>query len=489
MQVFLTQKFTIKKRKIRYLITNSLLFLLMIAVIGFSQNITDREITLAVEDALNYEEGVDAILIDVDTNEGIVELSGFTSNLLSKEQAAEVARTIKGVRSVVNEIVVRGTIRSDEVIKLDVEKALLNDPATESYEITTTVSEGVVTLKGTVQSWQEKQLATEVAMGVKGVKGVSNELILEYPESRPDLEIKQDVEGRLRSDVWIDEWLIDVTVNNGDVYLVGTVGSAQEKRWAMADAWVMGVKSVNADDLEINWWLEEDEKRDKKYAHRTDEEIKDAVIDALIYDPRVLAVNIDVEVENSVVTLTGVVDNLKAKMVAAEDASHTTGVIRVKNYVRTRPDELVVDEILAGKVTDAFIRDPYLEIHDIVVTAFNGRVFLNGEVNTLFEKEHAEDVAGGVIGVVDVVNNLEYRPVTVAKTDWELKEDIQRGLFWSPLIDEDDITVFVEDGTVTLSGEVDNINKRITASDIAYDAGADWVKNEIEVEGVPEINQ
>jgi osmotically-inducible protein OsmY len=416
MQLFFNQKTKIKQWGSQRIFSTTLLFILMFIMMGLSQNLTDWDITLAVEDALNYEEGVDAILIDVETNQGVVELSGFTSNLLSKERAAKVARTIKGVRSVINEIVVRGTVRSDEVIKLDVEKALLNDPATESYEITTTVSEGVVALKGTVQSWQEKQLATEVAMGVKGVKGVNNKLIIEYPESRPDLEIKQDIEGRLRSDVWIDEWLIDVTVKNGDVHLIGSVGSAQEKRWAMADAWVMGVKSVSADGLGINWWLEEEKQRDKKFVHKSDNKIKDAVIDALI-------------------------------------------------------------------------RDPYLEIHDIVVTAFNGRIFLNGEVNTLSEKEHAKDVAEGVIGVIDLVNNIEYRPVTVAKSDWELKQDIHQGLFWNPLINEDEITVFVEDGTVTLSGEVDNISQRITASDISYDAGADWVRNEINVQDVPEINQ
>jgi osmotically-inducible protein OsmY len=234
--------------------------------------------------------------------------------------------------------------------------------------------------------------------------------------------------------------------------------------------------------------LKDEEKRTDKMVLKSDQEIKDAVFDVLIYDPRVEATDVEITVEDGIVTLTGMVDNLKAKLSAAEDAVNTTGVLRVKNYIRTRPDELFIDEELAERVNEALIRDPYIEIFDIVVTAFNGRVFLHGQVNTLFEKEHAEDVAQRVVGVVDVVNNIEYKPATVSKSDWELKQDINDGLFWNPNIDEGDIYVFVEDGEVTLSGEATTLNQRMTAEDIAYDAGADWVKNRIDVVGLPQIN-
>jgi osmotically-inducible protein OsmY len=378
--------------------------------------------------------------------------------------------------------------RTDEDILADVEQALLSDPATELYEVRVRVKDTVVTLNGTVQSWPEKELASDVAMGVKGVKGVENEILIEYPEERSDLEIQKDVEAQLRSDVWVDDFLIEVTVKDGKVFLMGSVGSAQEKRWAMADAWVMGVTNVDAGQLEIKWWLKDDEKRKDKVVLKGDQEIEDAIYDALVYDPRVKVTDIAIAVENGIVTLTGTVDNLEAKISAAEDASNTTGVLRVKNYIRTRPNELFIDEELVKRVNDALIRDPYTEIFDIVVTAFNGRVFLHGRVNNLFEKEHAEDVAQRVSGVVEVINNIEYKPATVSKSDWELKQDITNGLFWNPNINEKDIFVFVENGEVTLSGEVATLNQRMTAEDIAYNAGADWVNNQIGVKGLPQIN-
>jgi hypothetical protein len=52
---------------------------------------------------------------------------------------------------------------------------------------------------------------------------------------------------------------------------------------------------------------------------------------------------IDVNVEFGVVTLTGVVENFKAKKAAEQDAQNTRGVIRVKNYLKVRPDNVLSD--------------------------------------------------------------------------------------------------------------------------------------------------
>jgi osmotically-inducible protein OsmY len=213
----------------------SLLLMVVLQVIvspapAVSQDLNDWDINLAVEDALVIEEAVDALFIDVETVEGVVTLSGYTANPLSKEKAASVARTIKGVRSVINNIEVRTVLRSDDQILLNVQQALLEDPATEAYNLDIGVSDGIVTLKGEVHSWQEKQMASEVAMSVKGVKAIENDIEIKYPQERLDLEIQEDIEGRLASDVWVDELLIKVQVQDGEVFLSGTVGSGQEKK-------------------------------------------------------------------------------------------------------------------------------------------------------------------------------------------------------------------------------------------------------------------
>ena len=78
-----------------------------------AKDIKDIDITLAVDRQLQIDEGVPAHLIDVRTKDGIVTLSGPVENLLARERAAEIAATVKGVRSVINFIDVLAIIRTD----------------------------------------------------------------------------------------------------------------------------------------------------------------------------------------------------------------------------------------------------------------------------------------------------------------------------------------------------------------------------------------
>ena len=53
------------------------------------------------------------------------------------------------------------------------------------------------------------------------------------------------------------------------------------------------------------------------------------------------------------------------------------------------------------------------------------------------------------------------------KTDSKLKLDVQDELSWEPSIDETKIGVTVDDGVVTLSGEVDSYSKKLAAEKAA----------------------
>lgn len=64
-------------------------------------------------------------------------------------------------------------------------------------------------------------------------------------------------------------------------------------------------------------------------------------------------------------------------------------------------------------------------------------------------------------------------------TDNRLRFCIKRDLAASPFVDRDDIRVWVYDGTVTLSGSVEDRSAMIDAVEIAYDAGASKVRNKL----------
>jgi osmotically-inducible protein OsmY len=212
-----------------------------------------------------------------------------------------------------------------------------------------------------------------------------------------------------------------------------------------------------------------------------DAKVKKAVKDAMLYDPRVFSFNTDVEVANGIVTLSGIVDNLKAKKAAAQNARNTIGVWRVKNHLRVRPKMVPANDILEKRVADAFQNDPYIDRYDIKISAFNGSIYLNGIVMNSFEKNRAEEVAEGVKGVVYIYNNLDYKHEWTWKPDWAIVEDVNEQLFWSPFVDSDQISVAVENGVVTLSGKVDTLSEKEAAQYNAYQGGAKEVNNKLDV--------
>jgi osmotically-inducible protein OsmY len=464
----------------------------------------DKEISNAVDNELLYNATTPSYLIDVSSNDGIVTLRGSVNNILAQDRAVKIARTVKGVRAVINKIEVDAPLRADGVLENVVRNALLLDPATDSYEIDVTAENGIVSLSGIVESWQEKQISEYVVKGIVGVKKVDNNIAFVYKRERPDYEIKTDIEQALKNDIRIDDSLIEVTVQNGEVNLLGVVGSANEKSQAYVQAWVTGVNEVSNADLDVQEWARNENLRKDKYVSRSDEEIAEAVKDAFVYDPRVFSFNPEISVENGVVTLNGMVSNLKAKRAAVQNAKNVVGVHRVKDYLKVRPVFIPLDNDLSASVTNALVKNPELEKWKIEVTANHGVVYLNGAVDSYFQKSKAEDIASKTKGVIAVENNLKisddndyyfntyygwnsyYPPyqIDVASNyqpDESIQENIIDELWWSPYVNEDEVNVVVQNGTAKLDGVVDTRREKLYAEINALEGGAVKVENNLQV--------
>ncbi len=444
--------------------------------------VTDREIADAVQSEYWFRDRVDANDLDVTCVDGIVTLSGTVDNLLAVDKAVKIAEATVGVRGVVNRLRVEPAVRrSDKRLETAVRAGLAGNPATDALGIDVKAEEGVITLGGTVDSWQEKRLAGSVAMGIKGVREVRNLIRIEYDSLPSDGEIEDIVEARLENDVLVDDALVSVRAKDGKVILSGTVGSLAEKTRAMTDGWVAGVKGVEGEDLEVEWWMRDRMRRSSTYAARTDEEIEEAVQDAFLYDPRVNAFTPEVTVHQGTVTLNGVVDNLQAKQAAGDDARNVVGVRRVRNHLKVRPETIPPDAELEERVSAVLREDPYLEAWEFDVRAVAGRVYLLGTVDTSWEKNHAGQKAERVKGVVRVVNNVDYEHEWAYKPDWDILQDIRDQLFWSPFVDQREVSVAVQDGVATLSGKVETWGERRAAESNAFEGGAKDVKNELTV--------
>jgi hyperosmotically inducible protein len=73
------------------------------------ENIDDAGITTAVKAKLAAEKVSTLTRIDVDTNQGVVALNGTVKTVEDKVRAEQIARQVKGVRDVVNNLRIQAT--------------------------------------------------------------------------------------------------------------------------------------------------------------------------------------------------------------------------------------------------------------------------------------------------------------------------------------------------------------------------------------------
>jgi osmotically-inducible protein OsmY len=456
-----------------------------------AEHVSDAAITAAVELFFLAERGVPAHLIDVSTHAGIVQLTGITDNLLARERAEEVTQAVRGVRGVVNELLISTPDVPDEELNAQLATALADDPATADYNVQATAADGVVTVTGMVQSWAEKQLVLRVVRGVRGVRRLHfDNLVIQWGEvQNSDEEITTQIRELLEWDIRVHSDLVEIRTNDRVVHLSGTVGSAAEKTLVIATANQAGASRVEARDLFVAYWALSPELRSHKYAARSDEDIAAAVRDAFLYDPRVLSFQPTIVVHNGVVTLSGAVSNLRAKQDAERDARDVVGVWDVHNLLKVRTNLFIPDLNVTRSIEQALARDPYVGFFDFSVYVRNGKASLYGQVGSHFEQQQVGDVASGVNGVADLENWVTvaaspgfdgfaiYQPRPNA--DFALAERIRTRWFWSPSLHNQLIEVLVEKGRATLTGTVATWLDREQAAYDAYSAGARYVDNDL----------
>ena len=464
-----------------------LIFALMPFLSAWTQevrDVADADITNAIETSFWADDAVSANAIDTSTMNGIVSLSGSVDSILAKERARDIAAATVGVRAVINEIDVDPLLpRGDEDLAEAVENAWLRDPAVRTWELAVDASAGEVTLSGTVDSFAKRELAETVAKGVRGVIAVENNIDVEYALLRTDAEILAEIEARLQNNIRVDDALIEVAVENGNVHLSGEVGSLTERDQARVLAWVSGVNSVDVDDVDIRWWVRNEMRRVREDLSLDDETIQANVLAALAYDPRVYSFEVDVRVTAGTVYLSGEVDNFAAKSAAEATTRNTMGVTSVHNHIRVRTD-IPSDEALESQVAAALLGDPLVNRYDITVSAESGWVYLSGDVNTSAQKERVREVAERQTGVLGVVNQVEYAYTWNWRPDWQIRQNVINQLEWSPFVDETFVNVSVDQGVVTLTGTVYSWTEKNEARKNAFQGGAKNVNNQLVVDNM-----
>lgn len=138
---------------------------------------------------------------------------------------------------------------------------------------------------------------------------------------------------------------------------------------------------------------------------------------------------------------------------------------------------------LQSDVQNAIKWEPLLNAAEIGVTAKDGVVSLTGVVDSYAKKMEAENAAKKVIGVKALVESIEIKfPHTFTKTSLEIANEVIAALNSNWSVPKDKVTVKVEEGWVTLDGELPwNYQKEAAKSAINYLTGVKGVTNNIKI--------
>ena len=138
---------------------------------------------------------------------------------------------------------------------------------------------------------------------------------------------------------------------------------------------------------------------------------------------------------------------------------------------------------LQRDVQDELNWSPNITAGEIGVTAKDGVITLNGEVPSYFEKIEAEEVAGRVAGVLAIAEELKVKlPDLNKRTDTDIAQFALNFLAWNLAVPRDHVKVKVENGWITLTGEVEWYFQKIAASNaVRYLMGVKDVTNSITI--------
>jgi osmotically-inducible protein OsmY len=214
---------------------------------------------------------------------------------------------------------------------------------------------------------------------------------------------------------------------------------------------------------------------------KTDTQLRHDVMDELQWEPCVDANQLGVMAKEGVITLAGLVKTFAEKLAAERVAKRVYGVRAVANDIQVRvpgtferTDQEIAQAALHVLKWDAFVPDDR-----VTVVVRDGRITLEGTVDSQYDKEAAGCAVRNLIGVKEVINTI------VVETDVdpsEVKAMIESAFRRSAELDARRILVEAHAGKVVLRGNVSSWAEEEKAAQAAWAApGVTEVDNQIAV--------
>lgn len=327
---------------------------------------SDSWLTAKAKIALMTAEDVGGLAIDVDSYDGVVTLHGKVTTAQEKARAAEVAKTVTGVKDVRNLLQVVAEADSEAVkvsdnqLKERVSTVLERDAALDDSSIKiASVNKGVVLLSGEAKTISDHLRALEDARAVQGVQRVASEI--KSPDKLSDNELwygddkkraAKDAKAEVEESSW-DAWTtaavklkllsnsevpglnINVDTRDGVVTLFGNVPTQNTK--ALAEKLALEANGTRLVKNQLQVVAKPEEKQVAEKDDKIQENLKKRIAD----NPELKDADVTLEVSKGVVRLTGTVESQRDHLAVLTATRATQGV-------RSLIDEIKIEEPQAG---------------------------------------------------------------------------------------------------------------------------------------------
>jgi osmotically-inducible protein OsmY len=401
---------------------------------------SDADTRKDIQAALRLDPATESYRVTVSVQNAVATLTGSVGSYTEKELVARIAKGVKGIKEVRNEVAINYlSKRTDSQIAADIKARLQWDIWVNGDMTNVEVSGGKATLTGIVGSAIAKSRASDDAW-VNGVLSVDDSGMKVEPwahndahrrlkyATRSDSDIKQAVQAAFRLDPRVAAFSLDVSVGGGVVVLSGNVGNLKAKTSAEQD--VENIVGVTGLDSLV---------KVRPSGQSTDAEMKEQLKAVVFWDPLLDSSTISVAVVNRVAYLSGTVGSIVQKAEAQDVALRTKGVVLVWNALKVEPESWVT----------------YYDWPNYYYASPHG-----GQTSYY---------ASGMFGP------------QLYLSDERIKKNIENAFFWSPFVHSKEIKVSVDGGMATLTGNVGTWIGWGEADKDARRSGATGVVNRVKV--------
>lgn len=210
--------------------------------------------------------------------------------------------------------------KSNDDLSKEVMEAIKWEPILQSNKIEVSVQDGIVTLSGTVDNYNQKKEAEDIIKDISGVRSIIDDVKvdLSFSAIKTDNDITSAVIKALEEKWVIPSHRLKVTVEDGWVTLAGTLNwNFQRKAAENAIRYLKGVRGV-IDKISIEAEI--------------NNELEKLIVEKALKRSWILDIgNIKVRVNAKTIFLSGIVSSLLQKEEAEKIAWNTKGVWQVDN--------------------------------------------------------------------------------------------------------------------------------------------------------------